>query len=130
MVKVIQKPSTKCDRKRSRLVCACGNREEEGTHDLSRRKATKRPFLGIFLASFMQPKVPAIEFLVANGKKRMRTTRLASLGFARLQGEPEVLGKSAQDYPDKKKLTSVQDFFRYTEAEGESTVNKVIGSCC
>ena len=192
---VIQKPSTKCDRKRSRLVCACGNREEERTHDLSRRKAAKRPFLGVFLASFMQPKVPAIEFLVANGKKRMRTTRLASLGFARLQGEPEgstrtvvvpdevrdevivetgslseklkssglqpiqvklpnmeglrsslstlsvkelvdrvtelsKLGKSAQDYPDKKKLTSVQDFFRYTEAEGESTVNKAIDSCC
>ena len=192
---VIQKSSTKCDRKRSRLVCACGNQEEEGTHDLSRRKAAKRPFLGIFLASFMQPKVPAIEFLVANGKKRMRTTRLASLGFARLQGEPEgstrtvvvpdevrdevivetgslseklkstglqpiqvklpnmeglrsslsnlsvkelvdrvtelsKLGKSAQDYPDKKKLTSVQDFFRYTEAEGETTVNETIDSCC
>lgn len=143
----------------------------------------------------MQPKVPAIEFLVANGKKRMRTTRLASLGFARLQGEPEgstrtvvvpdevrdevivetgslseklkstglqpiqvklpnmeglrsslstlsvkelvdrvtelsKLGKSAQDYPDKKKLTSVQDFFRYTEAEGETTVNEAIDSCC
>lgn len=192
---VIQKPSTKCDRKRSCLVCACGNREEEGTNDLSRRKAAKRPFLGIFLASFMQPKVPAIEFLVANGKKRMRTTRLASLGFARLQGEPEgstrtvvvpdevrdevivetgslseklkstglqpiqvklpnmeglrsslstlsvkelvdrvtelsKLGKSAQDYPDKKKLTSVQDFFRYTEAEGETTVNESMDSCC
>jgi hypothetical protein len=27
--------------------------------------------------------------------------------------------KSSSNYPDKKKLTSVQDFFRYTEAEGK-----------
>lgn len=28
------------------------------------------------------------------------------------------LGRPSKDYPDKKKLFSVQDFFRYTEAEG------------
>ncbi|XP_054814007.1 uncharacterized protein LOC129314555 [Prosopis cineraria] len=28
------------------------------------------------------------------------------------------LGRTAKDHPDKKKLFSVQDFFRYTEAEG------------
>ncbi|XAR56096.1 hypothetical protein NMG60_11036420 [Bertholletia excelsa] len=28
------------------------------------------------------------------------------------------LGRSSKDYPDKKKLFSVQDFFRYTESEG------------
>ncbi|KAE8676901.1 Chaperone DnaJ-domain superfamily protein isoform 1 [Hibiscus syriacus] len=29
-----------------------------------------------------------------------------------------LLGRSSQDHPDKKKLFSVQDFFRYTESEG------------
>lgn len=29
------------------------------------------------------------------------------------------LGRSSKDHPDKKKLISVQDFFRYTEAEGK-----------
>ncbi|KAE8711075.1 ATP synthase subunit d [Hibiscus syriacus] len=29
-----------------------------------------------------------------------------------------LLGSSSQDHPDKKKLFSVQDFFRYTESEG------------
>lgn len=197
-------PRPKRDRKRSRFMCTCGHREEE-VH----RKAAKRPFLGFSLADFMQFRAPTVENLVQNGgTKRLRSSRIATSGFARLQGEPDdsagaavvvpaegredvaeattliekpqnpglpiekvknsglqiekvknsglqqiqhIQGKlpnmdvlrsslatlgvkegvqeivdrvssmtrSSPDYPDKKKLTSVQDFFRYTEAEGE-----------
>lgn len=170
-----------CERKRSRVMCACGYREEDGgNQEVCSRKAAKRPFLGFSFANFLQSTKPGADFIVENGKRRLRS----SLGFARVQGEPEVsegpvvvpdeqgievidignvnaksknpsgsqaiqvklpnmeglrsslatlsvkelvdrvaqMGKAAPDYPDKKKLTSVQDFFRYTEAEGEVLV--------
>lgn len=195
---VAPRSGSKCDRKRSRFMCTCGHREEE-SHEFSSRKAAKRPFLGFSLANFMQFRAPGVDNLVQNETKRVRSSRIATLGFARLQGEPDgsagtvvvpaegsgadvvdtaaliekvknqplqtekpiekgknsglqpihvklpnmdgiksslaTLGvkegvqelvdrvasmtRSSPDYPDKKKLTSVQDFFRYTEAEGE-----------
>ncbi|KAG0605696.1 hypothetical protein M758_9G080800 [Ceratodon purpureus] len=197
MKPVSPRSGSKCDRKRSRFMCTCGHREEE-SHEFSSRKAAKRPFLGFSLANFMQFRAPGADNLVQNESKRVRSSRIATLGFARLQGEPDgsagtvvvpaegsgedvvdttaliekvknqplqaekqtekgknpglqpihvklpnmdgiksslaTLGvkegvqelvdrvanmtRSSPDYPDKKKLTSVQDFFRYTEAEG------------
>ncbi|XP_024380816.1 uncharacterized protein [Physcomitrium patens] len=190
---VSQHSGPKCLRKRNPLfMCTCGHRVEG--HDLSSRKTAERPFLGFSLANFMQFRKKAVESLVDIGAGRSRPSRVATLGFARLQGEPggdsagavvvtaegsddvvetensiekvkspvvqsdkgnnsglhpiqvklpnmdglrsslATLGvkegvqelvdrvssmtRSSTDYPDKKKLTSVQDFFRYTEAEG------------
>ncbi|PKA48509.1 Protein mitoferrin-like 1, chloroplastic [Apostasia shenzhenica] len=49
--------------------------------------------------------------------ERLRST-LSTVSFTELiEFIPQLL-KSTSDHPDKKKLFSVQDFFRYTEAEG------------
>jgi hypothetical protein len=74
---------SKCDRKRSRFMCTCGHREEE-SHEFSSRKAAKRPFLGFSLANFMQFRADN-----SSESKRVRSSRIATLGFARLQGEPD-----------------------------------------
>lgn len=49
--------------------------------------------------------------------ERLRST-LSTVSLAELIELVPQLGKTSQDFPDKKKLFSVQDFFRYTEAEG------------
>ncbi|KAF5733771.1 Mitochondrial substrate carrier family protein isoform 1 [Tripterygium wilfordii] len=43
---------------------------------------------------------------------------LSTVSFAELIELVPHLGQPSKDYPDKKKLISVQDFFRYTESEG------------
>ncbi|KAH7300747.1 hypothetical protein KP509_24G077700 [Ceratopteris richardii] len=48
---------------------------------------------------------------------RLRST-LSTVSLAELIELVPQLGKASQDFPDKKKLFSVQDFFRYTESEG------------
>ncbi|CAN1257959.1 S-adenosylmethionine carrier 1, chloroplastic/mitochondrial [Linum perenne] len=50
--------------------------------------------------------------------ERLRSS-LSSISLAELIELVPQLGKAANDYPDKKKLFSVQDFFRYTESEGK-----------
>lgn len=51
---------------------------------------------------------------------------LATLGVQELvERVTTSMSKSSSNYPDKKKLTSVQDFFRYTEAEGKNGVESV-----
>ncbi|KAJ6357867.1 hypothetical protein OIU78_005662 [Salix suchowensis] len=49
--------------------------------------------------------------------ERLRST-LSTVSLTELIELVPQLGRSSKDYPDKKKLFSVQDFFRYTEAEG------------
>ncbi|XP_011031797.1 PREDICTED: uncharacterized protein LOC105130811 [Populus euphratica] len=49
--------------------------------------------------------------------ERLRST-LSTVSFTELIELVQQLGRSSKEYPDKKKLFSVQDFFRYTEAEG------------
>ncbi|KAK9741500.1 hypothetical protein RND81_03G110700 [Saponaria officinalis] len=49
--------------------------------------------------------------------ERLKTT-LSTISISELIELVPHLGRAAKDIPDKKKLFSVQDFFRYTEAEG------------
>lgn len=49
--------------------------------------------------------------------ERLRST-LSTVSLTELIELVPQLGKASQSFPDKKKLFSVQDFFRYTEAEG------------
>lgn len=49
--------------------------------------------------------------------ERLRST-LSTVSLAELIELVPQLGRSSKDHPDKKKLFSVQDFFRYTESEG------------
>ncbi|KAA8539351.1 hypothetical protein F0562_026043 [Nyssa sinensis] len=49
--------------------------------------------------------------------ERLRST-LSTVSLTELIELIPQLGRSSKDYPDKKKLFSVQDFFRYTESEG------------
>lgn len=49
--------------------------------------------------------------------ERLKTT-LSTVSIAELMELVPHLGRPTKDIPDKKKLFSVQDFFRYTEAEG------------
>lgn len=51
--------------------------------------------------------------------ERLKST-LSTVSLAELVEFMPHLGRSSSDYPDKKKLFSVQDFFRYTEAEGKN----------
>ncbi|KAM3289983.1 mitochondrial substrate carrier family protein C [Capsicum chacoense] len=50
--------------------------------------------------------------------ERLRST-LSTVSITELIELFPQLGRSSKDHPDKKKLISVQDFFRYTEAEGK-----------
>lgn len=50
--------------------------------------------------------------------ERLRST-LSTVSLTELiELIPQLAGRASKDHPDKKKLFSVQDFFRYTEAEG------------
>ena len=49
--------------------------------------------------------------------ERLRST-LSTVSLTELIELLPPLGRSSQDHPDKKKLFSVQDFFRYTESDG------------
>ncbi|XP_078445123.1 uncharacterized protein LOC144714278 [Wolffia australiana] len=49
--------------------------------------------------------------------ERLRST-LSTLSLAELVEFVPPLGRASREHPDKKKLFSVQDFFRYTESEG------------
>ncbi|CAJ1976787.1 unnamed protein product [Sphenostylis stenocarpa] len=49
--------------------------------------------------------------------ERLKST-LSTVSLTELVELLPQLGKTSKDHPDKKKLISVQDFFRYTEAEG------------
>nr|KYP74758.1 hypothetical protein KK1_007449 [Cajanus cajan] len=50
--------------------------------------------------------------------ERLRST-LSTVSLTELIELLPQLGRTVKDHPDKKKLISVQDFFRYTESEGK-----------
>lgn len=50
--------------------------------------------------------------------ERLKST-LSTVSLAELIELLPQVGRSSKEHPDKKKLFSVQDFFRYTEAEGK-----------
>lgn len=54
--------------------------------------------------------------------ERLKTT-LSTVSLTELIELLPQLGKTTKDHPDKKKLFSVQDFFRYTESEGATYYN-------
>nr|GMC54752.1 mitochondrial substrate carrier family protein C [Ipomoea batatas] len=58
--------------------------------------------------------------------ERLRST-LSSVSLTELVELLPQLGRPSQDHPDKKKLFSVQDFFRYTEAEGRRFFEELDG---
>ncbi|XP_022745683.1 uncharacterized protein LOC111295996 [Durio zibethinus] len=58
--------------------------------------------------------------------ERLRST-LSTVSLTELIELLPPLGRSSQDYPDKKKLFSVQDFFRYTESEGRRFFEELDG---
>lgn len=53
---------------------------------------------------------------------------LSTISLSELIELVPQLGRTSKDHPDKKKLFSVQDFFRYTEAEGKVFSNRM--ECC
>lgn len=59
----------------------------------------------------------AILSIPLSNVERLRST-LSTVSFTELIELMPNLIRSSNDHPDKKKLFSVQDFFRYTEAEG------------
>ncbi|XP_022745221.1 uncharacterized protein LOC111295762 [Durio zibethinus] len=77
---------------------SAGSREETGSHSPQKLASG---ILGIPLSNV----------------ERLRST-LSAVSLTELIELLPPLGRSSQDHPDKKKLFSVQDFFRYTESEG------------
>lgn len=61
--------------------------------------------------------------------ERLRST-LSTVSLTELiELIPQLAGRASKDHPDKKKLFSVQDFFRYTEAEGRRFFDELDRDC-
>ncbi|KAI4382747.1 hypothetical protein MLD38_008668 [Melastoma candidum] len=58
--------------------------------------------------------------------ERLKST-LSTVSLTELIELVPYLGRSPKEYPDKKKLISVQDFFRYTESEGRRFFEELDG---
>ncbi|KAJ0657703.1 putative mitochondrial carrier protein [Helianthus annuus] len=69
------------------------------------------------VSSFSQRMANGLLSIPLSNVERLRST-LSTVSLAELIELVPQLGRSTKDHPDKKKLFSVQDFFRYTEAEG------------
>ncbi|KAI7735958.1 hypothetical protein M8C21_022370 [Ambrosia artemisiifolia] len=69
------------------------------------------------VSSFSQKMANGLLSIPLSNVERLRST-LSTVSLAELIELVPQLGRSTKDHPDKKKLFSVQDFFRYTEAEG------------
>lgn len=70
-------------------------------------------------SSFSQKMANGLLSIPLSNVERLRST-LSTVSLTELIELVPQLGRSTKDHPDKKKLFSVQDFFRYTEAEGTS----------
>nr|GMD38594.1 mitochondrial substrate carrier family protein C [Ipomoea batatas] len=60
--------------------------------------------------------------------EQLRST-LSTVSLSELVELLPQLGRPSQDHPDKKKLFSVQDFYRYTEAEGRRFFRELDRDC-
>ncbi|KAI3748649.1 hypothetical protein L6452_11891 [Arctium lappa] len=69
------------------------------------------------VSSFSQRMANGLLSIPLSNVERLRST-LSTVSLTELIELVPQLGRSPKDHPDKKKLFSVQDFFRYTEAEG------------
>ncbi|KAI3799748.1 hypothetical protein L1987_35050 [Smallanthus sonchifolius] len=69
------------------------------------------------VSSFSQKMANGLLSIPLSNVERLRST-LSTVSLTELIELVPQLGRSTKDHPDKKKLFSVQDFFRYTEAEG------------
>lgn len=69
------------------------------------------------VSSFPQKMANGLFSIPLSNVERLRST-LSTVSLTELIELVPQLGRSTKDHPDKKKLFSVQDFFRYTEAEG------------
>ncbi|KAK1409548.1 hypothetical protein QVD17_36074 [Tagetes erecta] len=69
------------------------------------------------VSSFSQRMANGLLSIPLSNVERLRST-LSAVSLNELIELIPQLGRGTKDHPDKKKLFSVQDFFRYTEAEG------------
>nr|XP_043631799.1 calcium-binding mitochondrial carrier protein SCaMC-1 [Erigeron canadensis] len=69
------------------------------------------------VSSFPQKMANGLFSIPLSNVERLRST-LSTVSLTELIELVPQLGRSTKDHPDKKKLFSVQDFFRYTESEG------------
>ncbi|KAI3705182.1 hypothetical protein L1987_75416 [Smallanthus sonchifolius] len=69
------------------------------------------------VSSFPQKMANGLLSIPLSNVERLRST-LSTVSLTELIELVPQLGRSTKVHPDKKKLFSVQDFFRYTEAEG------------
>ncbi|XP_076898191.1 calcium-dependent mitochondrial ATP-magnesium/phosphate carrier protein 1-like [Bidens hawaiensis] len=70
------------------------------------------------VSSFTQKMAYGLLSIPLSNVECLRST-LSTVSLTELIELVPQLGRSTKDHPDKKKLFSVQDFFRYTEAEGK-----------
>lgn len=90
------------------------NREEPGV--VSPQKLVGG-LLDIPLSNVERLKASGLLDIPLSNVERLKST-LSTVSIAELVELVSQLGRSPKGIPDKKKLFSVQDFFRYTEAEG------------
>uniref|UniRef100_A0A2P2M3W7 EF-hand domain-containing protein n=1 Tax=Rhizophora mucronata TaxID=61149 RepID=A0A2P2M3W7_RHIMU len=95
----------------SSLVGVSSSANEEGGHNASAGSSEETG------GSSAQNLASGILSIPLSNVERLRST-LSTVSFTELIELMPQLGRSSKDHPDKKKLFSVQDFFRYTESEG------------
>ncbi|XP_011027003.1 PREDICTED: uncharacterized protein LOC105127421 isoform X2 [Populus euphratica] len=98
----------------SSIVGVSSSVNEEGDDGASSAPTNSSEDTGI---SSPQNRASGILSIPLSNVERLRST-LSTVSLTELIELVPQLGRSSKDYPDKKKLFSVQDFFRYTEAEG------------
>jgi len=94
-----------------------------GTPDLLRDSTAKEDSRGQVITTNEAESNPAQKLtteifnLSVTNVEKVRSI-LSAVSLTELMELVPQIGKSSHDYPDKKKLFSVQDFFRYTQSEG------------
>lgn len=96
----------------SGVVGVSSSVNEEGDEDVTANNSGAEP-----TGSSPQKLASDILSIPLSNVERLRST-LSTVSLAELIELVPHLGRPSKDYPDKKKLFSVQDFFRYTESEG------------
>lgn len=113
-----------CERKRSRAMS-----EGDSTREYFQRNAAKRPFLGfsvqLLLDSMSEHTLRPMQIRAKTGKRRI-LTRLRSLGFARIQVEPEM--PSSPGTPSKKARDGVVKYDstdRFCDATAHTHISRL-----
>lgn len=113
-----------CERKRSRSMS-----EGDSTREYFQRNAAKRPFLGfsvqLLLDSMSEHTLRPMQIRAKTGKRRI-LTRLRSLGFARIQVEPEM--PSSPGTPSKKardRVVKYDSTDRFCDATAHTHISRL-----